>query len=145
MKLALFSKNPVKSRKVDKRWAVLLSSLVVALSPLSALAGSNTQRLNGGSVKIICNNRTGNSIVTFQLNSTVGTIGLLDFDLLFDSATIVNVTTPTQIRASIFGTREIRGLAGSVTTVGQAYGFNNFGIPIGYDIPAFTTVCDNNF
>ncbi len=141
----LRSKKDRKAVKVAQRLVFILSSFTISLIPSATFAGSSRQTLDGGTVIITCNNNTGRSQAQFQLISSVGTIGTLDFDLRFNNGENINVTTPTQIRRSITGFRDAMGLASRVTTVGQAFGFDNQGNIVRYGIPAFDTVCDNNF
>ncbi|BAZ12451.1 hypothetical protein NIES4071_42820 [Calothrix sp. NIES-4071] len=134
-----------KAVKVTQILVIIVSGLTILFIPSGTFAGSSRQTLDGGTVIITCNNNTGRTQAQFQLNSSVGTIGTLDFDLIFNNGEHINVTKPTQIRRSITGFRDAMGLASQVTTVGQAFGFDNEGNIVRYGIPAFNTVCDNNF
>ncbi|YAF99167.1 MAG: hypothetical protein AB3A66_27215 (plasmid) [Nodularia sp. CChRGM 3473] len=123
----------------------IISILTIPFVPSVTLAGSNRRTLDSGTVIVTCNNNAGRSEVQFQLISSVGTIGVLDFDLKFNNGENIKVNTPTQLRKSITGFRDARGIASRVTIVGQAYGFDSSLNPYQYIIPPLDAVCDNNF
>ncbi|WP_193200703.1 hypothetical protein [Nostoc sp. MG11] len=123
----------------------IISALTVSFVTEISLAGSSRRTLDSGTVIITCNNNSGRSEAQFQLISSVGTIGVLDFDLKFNNGENIKVSTPTQVRKSITGFRDARGLASRVTIVGQAYGFDNNSNPYTYIIPSLDAVCDHNF
>ncbi|MCC5640027.1 hypothetical protein LC593_30200 [Nostoc sp. CHAB 5844] len=125
--------------------AIITSILTVSSVNSIVLAGSSRRTLDSGTVIITCNNNSGRSEAQFQLISSIGIIGLLDFDLKFNNGENIKVNTPTQLRKSITGFRDAQGLASRVTIVGEAYGFDGNGKPLKYTIPALDTVCDNNF
>lgn len=123
----------------------IISSILTASFIPSAFAGSNRRTLDSGTVIITCNNNTGRSEVQFQLISSVGTIGVLDFNLKFNNGENIRVNTPTQVRKSVTGFRDARGQASRVTIEGQAFGFDGNLNPYRYIIPPLDTVCDNQF
>jgi hypothetical protein len=111
----------------------------------SAFAGSSRQELDGGTVIVTCNNNIGRSQVQFQLISSIGTIGVLDFHLKFNNGENIKVRTPTQVRRSITGFRDAKQLASQVIIVGEAYGFDRNLNVYRYSIPPLQTKCDNKF